>query len=174
MPTPVVLLNIVWIAGLVIWAIWYYRREEVRKKAEKAAATEKRSGALQKQMKSYERQYIPLPQDQSAFPDYDGAGFILIDLAEAAMFDPPNEPLPKLAAKRALDSGDVVGVLISDGHEAEDLWVEITEIRPEDCFAGRIHDVEVGKLKRLIGREIVFHANHIREIIKTSSDVPKH
>ncbi len=174
MPTPVILLNIVWIGGLIIWAVWYYRRERAREKTEDEAKTAAISAKLQKQMKNYEKQYIPLPADQGAFPDYDGDGFILIDMAEAAVYHPPNDPLPVLGAKRALAAGDLVRVLMSDGHLSEDLWVEIIDKRPEDCFAGRIHAVEVARLNRLPGREIVFHANHIREIVQAPPNGAPH
>ena len=166
MTAPVVLLNIVWIGGLIAWAIWYYRREQAQEKAAAAAKTAKLSAKLLKQMQSYERQYVPLPADQTVFPGYDDDGFILIDLAEGAMYHPPADPLPVLKAKRALVSGDLVRVLMSDGHVSEDLWVEVVERLPDDCFLGRIHAVEVTRLNRFIGREIMFHANHIAEIVQ--------
>ncbi|MEO0930625.1 MAG: hypothetical protein AAFY14_08230 [Pseudomonadota bacterium] len=174
MPDPVILLSVLWITGLVIWAYWYYSREAAQEKARKLAATKKVSAALRKQMDSYKKQYQPLPEDRSLYPDYARDGFVLIDVSEAAMYHPPKDPLPRLSAKRAMAQGDAVHLLLSDGHIDDDLWVEIIEIRTDDCFAGRIYDVELDKLKRLIGRDIVFHANHISEIIKVTADVPKH
>lgn len=174
MPNTVTLLVVIYIIALVIGMLWYYRHKELQDKAAAAAKTKAVSATLRKKMESYKKQYVPLPAQQNGFPSKVDDGFALIDQAAAAITDPPAEPLPTLSVKRSINAGQVVHLLLDDGNSTEDLWVEVTETRADDCFAGRIHDVEVDSLQGLIGRDILFHANHIDEIIDPTADAIRH
>ncbi len=78
-------------------------------------------------------------------------GFRLLDLAEAAMANPPREPLPKLGAKRAAAQGALMRLLILDDHTDDaDLWVAITARAADDCFIGKIHETDAFKKDQLI------------------------
>jgi len=63
-----------------------------------------------------------------------------------------------------------VRLVVDDGQTTDDLWIDITKIHANDCFAGHIHDVEADGLQGLVGRDIMFHANHIVEIIDAAAD----
>lgn len=173
MPDLVILLNVVWIVGIVIFAVFYYRREERRKKAAKAAKQNGVSAAFEKRRRSYARQYLPLPAGD--FPDLKRDGFVLVDLAEVATHDPPEPPLPKLSDKRAIEAGDLVRALLLDGQQEEaETWITIVGVLSDDCFAGQVHQVDDATLQHLGGQALTLHANHIAEIVRIPAADTRH
>lgn len=175
MPTPVTLLVIVYIAAMLFVVLRFYLREERNQKAEKEVAMTEAASREMKQRKSYERQYIPLPEDQLRFPSVERDGFRLIDLADAATLKPPSDPLPKLKAKRAIEPGTLVRLLMLDEH-AEDthIWIVVLTSEPNDCFTGKIHDADTSWKNEFAKSDVFFHANHIGEIIKSQPQALRH
>ncbi len=161
-------INVVWIAGVLVIAFVMHRRTWRAEKAEKAAAVERarsRDAKLLKVLESYRKQYVPLPEDDT-FPAMERDGFELIDLALQATVEISEPPLPRLSEKRKIEDGDLVrlAALLPGDDDPLDLWVAVGK-RDGDRFAGAVHDVGEAEFAALNGRKIMFHANHIGEIV---------
>lgn len=175
----VLIINAAWIAGVLLIAFVGHRREWLRQKAEDAerlAQAHRIDAGTRKIMRSYERQYIELPDDLTAYPDIDRDGFEFIDAALEAIEVPPDVPLPKLSQKRAIEPGNLVrAAAIEDlDDDPVDLWIVVVEASGTDEFVGVVHSVAEQHVAHLVGREIRLHANHIAEIVLVPADGRKH
>ncbi len=167
--TPSILLNLVWIGGVLAIAFYFLRKEHLKEKQqeqeEKARldAIDKKRAKLQK---SYAQQYIDLPE--SDFPNLERDQFELADLALFAMHNPPDVPLPPLKLKRLVGPGDLVlvGLSVADEDEYVEAVVKIAVRHDQHIWQGEIFDVADTAFAKFSGRQILLHANHIGEIIQ--------
>jgi hypothetical protein len=167
--TPSILLNLVWIGGVLAIAFYFLRKEHLKEKQqeqeEKAQldATDKKRAKLQK---SYAQQYIELPEGD--FPNLERDQFQLADLALFATQNPPDVSLPSLKLKRLVGPGDLVlvGLLVADEDEYVEAVVKVATRLDQHIWQGEIFDVADTAFTKFAGRQILLHANHIGEIIQ--------
>ena len=167
-----ILINIILILGALTIAYFAFQKESKKEKieeAEKRDLIKNRDKQFDKITKSYDMQYISLPDDD-IFPSFEKHGFEFADLAWYAKDEPPTPPLPKLSLKRQIISGDYVrlGLIFEEEGEPTDILVEVSEHNKEDIFSGIILWLDDPTIETLKGLKINLHANHIAEIVSNN------
>ena len=147
-------------------AFVYLRRDHLREKAKedwlKSFAQYSKTREF-KQRNSYAAQYREIADPGEMFPALERDGFEFSDLAREACLELPELPLPPLRIKRAIQPGDQVLLrAVRDTDTADnDIWVQVEAVLKNDLFAGTLIATPSNDGTDIIGRKVVFSANHI-------------
>lgn len=172
----VALFNVIWIGVVLFFALRAQRANWLAELARENAIVQwfqSRDKRADKRRQSFLRQYRdPLPEDALRFPNPERDGFVLIDLARAAISEAPEGPVPTLSQKRAIRPGDLAGAVVfrPSNDESEPIWLRVTARPSPDLFEG---EVTRGQLLAP-GLRIVFHANHIGMIERPPPPAGRH
>ena len=171
--TPGTWLNILFLLIAMVVAFVYLRQDHLREKANEDWLKIFRrytKTAQWKQRNSYAQQYREIADPTGVLPCLQRDGFELVDLARAAIADPPDIALPPLGVKRTIQSDDqiLLNIVWKDGTVDRDVWTQITAILPNDLFSGKVIAAASDAGERIIGQTITFSANHIAVIERPS------
>lgn len=166
-------LNIGFILVALAVAFVYLRRDHLREKASedwlKSFARYSKTREF-KQRNSYAAQYREIPDPGGVFPDLKRDGFEFADLALEAISGLPELPLPPLSVKRSIRPDDQVLLrVVRDTDTADcDVWLQVSAVLQGDLFAGTLIAAASDEDTNIIGKEVVFSANHIALIERPS------